>query len=756
MGAAPGLSVPGLSVNGSGLQSPAGPDAGPGLKLTPQLIENRPVDRSTAPTFVRGERVSGRPDLDVTVEGDAQLRKAGTSLTADRIDYNQVEDELEANGNVRYFSQGDLVTGPRLRLRVEAQQGYFLQPEYLFGRNEGRGRSDRLDFLGEGKALLTNSTYTTCPTTSDDWYLKADTITLDYGKEQGTGRNGVVYFKGVPILASPWLQFPLGEARQSGFLPPTFGITSTGGPEFLLPYYVNIAPNRDATLYPKAIARRGLQLGAEYRYLEPSYNGEARVEFLPDDRVADRDRWAVHTQQTGRLPLNLSYDWNIRRVSDKDYLTDFSRSISGVADTNLPATAGLGWGYGIWNVGLRATSYQVLTTAAPPYQLLPQLTVTGQKLDWNGFDVTLQAETTRFRHESFVNGTRGWAYPSIAYPIVAPGYFLTPKIGVHATQYELDQNSAGLPTRATRTVPIASVDSGLIFERDVTVFNRNLTQTLEPRLYYLRVPYRDQSKLPLFDTSVADFNFAQIFSENLFSGWDRIADANQLTLALTTRFLDPETGAQRVRATIGQRQYFNEQRVTLSPSDAARKTNRSDILASLGTELSEGDKRLISEVSLQYNPDLERVMRSVVGMRYSPGPKKTVSAGYRLIRQTPQQEGLEQLEFAAQWPLARRWYGVGRIAYSLRDSRPVETLLGVEYQADCWVMRVVGQRFAAQNLVATTVPQQRSTSSIFVQLELNGFARLGSNPMEVLRRSVPGYQVINPPIQPASQYDRYE
>jgi LPS-assembly protein len=375
-----------------------------------------------------------------------------------------------------------------------------------------------------------------------------------------------------------------------------------------------------------------------------------------------------------------------------------------------------------------------LAPIARPYDRLPQISFRAGRQDVEGFDWVTDAELTRFWHPSLAGGDRAVLNPRISYPILHPGYFITPKFMLHASRYHLEDPALpGASTASTdlsRTLPTFSVDSGMVFERDARFFGQSMTQTLEPRLFYVYTPYRDQRAFPIFDTAEADLSFSQLFSENRFIGHDRISDANQLTAAVVSRFIEP-TGAERMRLALGQRYYFTDQRVTLQ--GAARTDTRSDLLVSASGRLTQ---TLTVDGNLQYDQTLGDTRRSNYGVRWQPAPKKVLNLIYR--RDQPNK--LEQVDVSAQWPLTNRLYGVGRVNYSLPDRRTAEGLLGVEYKADCWIFRVVGQR------IPTATGQ--ATSAIFFQLELSGLTRLGSNPIDALRSSVPGYQLISQPSNP--------
>jgi LPS-assembly protein len=435
---------------------------------------------------------------------------------------------------------------------------------------------------------------------------------------------------------------------------------------------------------------------------------------------------------------------NASRVSDETYFTDLSNRISATSQTFLPRDGYLLYSAQWYTLYARALSYQTLqdplNPVVTPYSRLPQLTFNTRRYDAGGFDFNLNAEFNRFSHPTLVTGSRIQVNPSISYPLLAPGGYVIPKVSWSGTSYTLQNNAAGSPDSFTRNLPVLSVDSGLSFERPIAYFGQNYTQTLEPRLFYLRVPVREQSGIPVFDTGLADFNFAQIFSENIYSGADRIADANQVTTAVTTRLLSQKDGRERLRFTLGQRFYFTEQRVTL-PGEVGRSNRSSDLLASFSGEVL---PKVNYDTTLQYSPNKKEIQRISHGVRYMPEPGKTLSAAYRY-----QRDFIEQIDFAAQWNFGGGWYGVGRYNYSLRDGRVVETLGGVEYDGGCWVGRVVLQRFATAS--------QRASTGIFFQIELNGLSRLGSNPLETLRRNIPGYTKLNENQEPQPRtFGNYE
>jgi LPS-assembly protein len=580
-----------------------------------------------------------------------------------------------------------------------------------------------------------DGTYSTCEGPDPDWYLRSGTLNLDTARDIGLARNSVVYFKGVPILGVPAMSFPLSDARKSGVLPPTVGATNRGGLEVMVPYYFNIAPNRDLTLYPNIIAQRGLQLGAVGRYLDSTYSGETKLEGLLNDKLTKSNRWSVSSIHTQSLRPGLTLNWNINAASDDNYPSDFSRTLTTAQQRLLLRDLSLSYAQPYWNLTARASNYQVLQDPlAPigrPYDRLPQINFTSARFDVAGFDLALDSELTRFAHPTLLQGDRVFVNPKMSYPIIEPGFFITPKLSFRTTRYQLSDGvtpvAPGTDTALQRTIPTASLDSGMVFERDARFFGSDMTQTLEPRLFYVYTPYRDQSALPNFDSGLADLSFTQLFSENRFVGNDRIGDANQVTAAVTTRFLE-KSGAERARIALGQRYYFSDQRVALG---TVPTQTRSDLLLSATGRLSQS---FYAETNLQYDQTQRLLNRANAGIKYQPGPMKVLNLSYR--QNLP--NNLEKsVDVSTQWPFASRWYGVGRVNYSVTTRKVAESLFGVEYKADCWVFRVVAQR--------TPTATSQATSALFFQLELNGLSKLGSNPLQAIRTSVPGYQNVNQP-----------
>ena len=681
-----------------------------------------------APTVVQSENMVGRPERDIHFENNVEVVKGSTKLTADKATYLYLEDEFQAEGNVRINKSGDCFDSDTARLQLDSGVGDVIDANYHLLESNAQGQAQRIDFLDSERSVVHQGTYSTCEGPDPDWYLRADTLNLDSGLDTGVAGKSVLYFMGTPILATPTMTFPLSGARQSGFLPPTIGASSTGGAEFGVPYYYNIAPNRDLTLYPKMITRRGLQLGADMRYLDDNYHGETTIEGLDNDKLTNTSRYALTSTHQQMLSPALNLNWDINIASDDNYPSDFSNSITKTSQRLLPRNISATYTGSFWNLSVLASNFQVLQDpTAPivrPYDRLPQIQFHAEQHDVMGLDWSLDTILTRFWHPDFVRGDRLVINPQVSLPFVEPGYFIIPKVMLHASAYQIANQVPGQDANLHTVVPTVSIDSGLVFERPSTFFGHDVTQTLEPRMFYVRTPFYDQSALPNFDTAVADFNFSQIFSENRFTGQDLVGDTNQLTTALVSRYISME-GEELLRMAIGQRFYFSQERVVLANSLV---TGQSDLLLAASGRLS---PTLNGDAALEWSESPRQSVQTSYGLRWQPEPKKVLNLAYRFQRDT-----LEEVDVSGQWPIANRWYAVGRTNYSLMDKKIVDGLVGFEYKADCWALRFVAQRFAIDSV--------NNNTGFSIQLELSGLARLGvgNDPIEALKRNISGYQQL--------------
>ena len=743
-----------FACGGAAAQTPADEASAPPPRLKPaQTLEPPPLkppqtikltaDRETI--FLRADRLEGTSQKAIEASGKAELRTRRQTVLADWLRYDVETDEVWGKGDVLVRRGIDWITGPEAKFKRDTEVGFFAKPEFHVGENASRGSAREIQFNGPDHYQIKDASYTTCVAGNDDWYLRSVDVDLDRSRLVGTAHDATIYFKGAPILYSPYLTFPLSNERKSGFLTPVLGSSSTRGLEMSLPYYFNLAPNYDATLTPRLMTKRGLQVNGQFRYLFPDIAGEADVEVLPD-RITSTTRYAMtfkHNEAFSSVP-GLGAFVNLQKVSDNTYFADLSDRLAITSQTNLPRDGGFAYSKGPFAVLAHIQTFQTLqdpnNPITPPYFREPQILFTLNPVEWAGLDFAGNGEYVRFRQPALINADRTLLYPTVGWTKRGNAWFVTARTGLHMSTYNLE-NPAVPDRHLNRVVPISSVDSGLVFERDGARFlDQEFVQTLEPRAYYVYIPFRDQSKIPAFDTAIDDFNFSQLFTENRYLGSDRIGDANQLSLAVVSRLLDPANGEEKLRFEIGQRFYFADQRVTLS--ETPRSANTSDLIFAAEGRLTDTFSAAGTyEVSVNHRHTQELDL----GVRWQPSSGKVLNASYRYNRETIDPTTgalttLRQIDLAGQWPVGN-WSLIGRWNYSIVNKKTLEGVFGAEYNGGCWAFRIV-----AQHLV-TNVNQV--SSSVFVQFELNGLARLGTNPIDVLRRSVPGYLTVNDPsVQP--------
>lgn len=771
---------------------PAAPPSDLVLRTSPLLEEAlSPRQAQEGAVYLQGQHLRVRPDLDVVIEGEASIRKPGVSIQAGRLSFDQSQDVVEATGQVRLSRPGSLLTGPKLTLQVDSFQGTLTQPTFELYNSGAYGQAAQIEFVDAQRAIVHQASYTTCRRTPGPewlpaWVLKATRLSLDEEESTVQAEGVQLRFQDVPVLGIPAVTFPMTSERKSGLLPPVVGITTNNGVELAQPYYFDIAPNRDATVTTHLMSKRGVAVDTEFRYLERDYSGQARLNLMPTDSLRDQARWGWSSQHSGSLDTGwdsvgrIGVGLNLNRVSDDNYWRDFSRSGLVLTQRLLPSTGVLNWGRGNLSMSAQVQRWQTLqdinAPITPPYDRAPQIGLRYGQWQADGLDWSVQADTTRFeaRYDRIPlastavrpvlrNGERSFVLAQASRPWIRPWGFVTPKLQLHATRYQLDQPLDSGERSANRVLPTFSLDSGLVYERETQWLGRGVTQTLEPRAFYARTPFRDQSHLPVYDSGATDFNLSTIYSESTYVGQDRLADNDALTLGVTSRFFDAENGAEMLRVGIAQRIRFSDQQVVL-PNQTAVTAGLSDLLLGAGVRW---DDRWALDATVQINSQTDRVRRSTLQGRYSPSPYRVLNAAYRL-----NQGVSEQLDLGWQWPLGDllgrrdaatesawtrtpgqglgpdRWYSVGRLNFSLTERRMVDSLLGLEYDGGCWIGRIAFERI--QSTVST------ATSRLLFQLEFIGLARVGASPLNALRNNIPRYQNLRDSTVEPSRFQHYE
>ncbi len=655
------------------------------------------------------------------LRGDVVVQRDRATLQGDLAEYDKQEDLLRIEGHVSYRSGGLRIDSNQAEMNLKQESGTFDDALFRIADTHGAGAARRIEIDDPEHANLYDLRYTTCNPQDPDWQLKASELLLDRNSNTGEAWHATLSFMGVPFFYSPYLNFPL-EGRKSGLLPPTLGTSDRNGTDVSLPIYWNIAPNQDATITPRNITARGGMLMGEYRYLGQQSRALLRGSLLSNDKLYDDDRNYLSLDHRSRFAEGWKSALFYKEVSDSDYFRDeLAFSDENSSQTHLQRRADLSYNNETWSFLARAQDYQTLSGASP-YQRLPQLRLDSRQLERRDqLNLSLRSEAVRFAHDTRIpSGERLDLKPTASLPLGAAAWYLTPKLAWRYTRYQLNDSSNG--DQLERSLPIASLDGGLFFERSLELGATPYTQTLEPRIFYLNVPYEEQNDLPLFDTGVRDFSFGQLFSDNRFNGADRQADANQLATTLTTRFIDEQSGKERLRAAIGQLHYFEDRRVGLNSATPIATDGSSNLIGELAFSPMDS---LSFGVSEEWNPHDEREERLSTRLRFSPDTDKVLSLNYRYHRT----DQIRQADMLLLWPLTPRWRMLASYRHDLENEGELESIGGLEYESCCWKLRLIAQE-------KRDAVNEELAHSLYLTLELKGLASLGRGLEESVGRGI--------------------
>ena len=699
-------------------------------------------------TRISADRIAGQTNVRARAEGDVIIERNDQTLNADWVDYDQQADVVRA-GDSFTLTRGDgqTVRGKELHYDLSHESGRAADAQFAVEHESRRlqGVSAEMEMRDKNHYAMRGVKFNTCNPGDRSWYIQAAELKADRESGIGTARHARLVFGGVPVLYTPWADFPLNGNRKSGLLVPTIKIGSDGT-ELELPYYFNLAPNYDATLAPGIITARGATLGGEFRYLQDKYSGSLKAKYLPHDRRSPhRHRYEAEFAHLHRFNTDLSGGIDYRQVSDDDYYRDFYGRNEIAENVHLNRSAWLDYRRDLFGqpvqMRLSVQRYQTLSDAQGrkqrPYAILPRFSAAWQKNFGLG-QFNIDTQFTRFEHSELQSGSRLVIYPSWQWDFSRPWGYVRPKIGVHATRYWLKGKDGYESRTLSRVLPLTNVDAGLAFERQTTLFGKSYLQTLEPRVFYNYIPAKSQNDLPNFDTSLNGFSYAQLFRENIYSGQDRINASNSLSVGLQSRLIDAATGAEQFRAGIGRKYYFRDDNVLLDGSIEHGRRWRSDIAAFAGGRIGDNWH---ADLSWHYNESAKATQRFDIGASYNPEPGKVISARFKYGAREEIYTGfygkLKHIDFAAQWPINERLYAIGRFNYSLSPHTPLEQMAGLEYKSacGCWSVSVVGQRYVNG--------LNSRKNAFFVTLQLKDLSSLGKDPYEQLRLAIPGYSKTN-------------
>lgn len=659
------------------------------------------------------------------------LFRIDQDVHADRVQYSEKDKKAIATGNVLLRDPDLDITAERVDYWTEDETAKAENVRYWYHPSHGSGTADQVERVSQDVVKLEKTTYSTCDFEDRDWELKASKATLDRKKGVGTARNVTARFKGVPFFYSPWMSFPINNERKTGFLAPVFGRSSSSGIDLETPFYWNIAPHRDALFIPRYLAKRGVLLGANGRYLNDTNRGEVNFQFL-DDREFNDDRYLVSIEHEHSFTDHFYGDLIYNNASDDDYFEDLGDSIGVSSTRRLERRGDLRYANthlgGSWNALFRTQQFQIVDDESlpvnDPFKRLPQILINNSFSNLPlGLEFNSESEWVAFEHDDRIDGNRLHLFSEISRPWITPGYFITPSVRLMHTSYDL--SSSDNNNDPSRTLPSFSVDSGLIFEREA--LSSRFRHTLEPRLFYLYTPERNHADIPLFDTGEYEFSFAQLFRTDRFTSADRVSDANQLTAAITSRLINQNNGDEIVRASIGQIYHFEDRKVSLNNSG-----DDDDQTSNIAGELRIGlTDRWHAIGAALWDPQEDEFNRTNARLQYRSSNNFIFNIGHRFRR-----DDFSQSDISFIYPINQQWRAVGRWNYDLKDSRDLDLLGGLEYDTCCWKLSFAARRF-------TNDSEGDYNNSIEIQLTLKGLTSLGSPLTEQLQRNIRGYEDRN-------------
>jgi len=674
------------------------------------LARGEPRRDPDAPLSIRADVLSSVPNQPFVANKAVVVDRGDQHLETESIVYDPSTGMIELPMWLSYTDAFIAIEAERARLNMTESTGFFEAVQYRIAGAQGSGEASEVRLINENQAALQRFDFTTCDPTNPDWQLIARNVDLDLEKSVGTARNARLEFKGVPLFYLPWFSFPLNDERKSGFLYPSFGLSSSDGLDLSIPWYWNIAPNVDATLTPRWIQDRGAMLGVESRFLTQRQSGQINLEVLPDDKKANDDRYQAKVDYRSRLADRWSSNVRLRRVSDAQYFLDLGGGLDATAIQYMRSTASVQGRGEHWSMSIGGDFFQVLDDRiAPqnePYRRLPRVLFSLDRPLHPALRLSLDNEWVYFDRDQGVRGGRVDVFPNLEMTHRKASGFLRANAGIRMTAYELENAAVDSPSRTT---PIMSLDGGLFFER---ALSNDRIQTLEPRVYYLYVPTKDQSDLPVFDTAGLTFGFAQLFHNNRFAGADRQGDANQVTLALSSRMLEGSTGRSIVDFNVGQILYFKDRQVQL-PNQSVEQANRSEWVAEASWSIA---RSTAIRAGLQWDPEITALSTAYASIQHRSAGGWQGALAYRFRRNV-----LDQVDARVRYPLTESLNFIARSVYSLRDNDSLELLAGFEYESCCWALRLTAREYIRDR-------EATKQTAVFLELHLKGLGSLGRQP----------------------------
>ncbi|NVK22480.1 MAG: LPS assembly protein LptD [Kangiellaceae bacterium] len=676
--------------------------------------------------------------------GNVVVTQDGQQLTANKLTADNSTQSYTAKGDLLFTNQNFVVGADNLYYQAAVGSTQIENTRFHLYSNNGNGTADSITVDNKQLLTLNNSEFSTCPTDQRSWAFESERIVIDRESGWGKAYNSVVRIADIPVFYLPYITFPVDDRRKSGLLPPSFSNSNRNGRDFSIPYYFNLAPNYDLTLTPRYMTSRGAMLGTEFRYLTEASYGEWAFEYLPNDKGFDaasgesEKRWQYDIQHLTSFADNWTTGINARKVSDDGYFQDFGGGIENSNQDVLSQNLFVQYQTRDWFFRTEYQDWQLLNSPVQRYSIAPRIQLTRffEPTD-GGLHANIHTELTRFDKDNALVANRYHVEPTLSWSHETLYSFVRPKVSYAFTQYE-QEDPLGNKSSITRGLPTASVDAGLFFERDFSLDSGNYTQTVEPHLFYLYTPFEEQNDIGVFDTSLPTFNFTQLFSRNRFSGLDRIADANQISGALTSRILD-EQGREKMSLSLGRIVYLQDRKVQLIDSLAKETAKQSGLLAEINWRWTDS---IEVKSSIEWDDQTNDTKHGLLNLHYEPQPNHIINLGHRYRERLGRKQ--EEAELAFAWPIKDNWRLLGRYNQDLTENRTNDSFIGLEYESCCWAVRLVARRYLNiqldnEGFIAPGQSDEHS-SGVFLQFVLKGIGSLRGSTTEFLEESIYGYE----------------
>ena len=637
---------------------------------------------------VKAQHTQIQQDTVAEFSGKVEIESAGAIIKANQANVDRNTQALNASGEVTYQDPQIKVTSESVYLNTSSNALLIKDTQYQLASMNGRGNAQSIELSQQNGMALNEVSFSTCPEGHEDWRIQASSINLSPNQLRGEVSHARFYLKDVPVLYLPYFSFPVTDARQSGLLYPVIGSSSTTGLSYEQPYYWNIAENMDATLAPRMMTDRGVQLKTEWRYLTQAHTGQLDVEYLSNDRATNNndDRYFYRFVHQGQIFKNWQINAEYNGLSDSNYIVDLGSDYYNRADTHLYQTLGLSYYDDNLDFNLQFRDFEILGEHANSYRALPELKLNYEKpLDY-GFEFDIASELAYFDNNNDLSprATRLHVAPSLRYPYQTNwGEFLA-ETTLLQTYYRQDNiENTNLSEKVSRTLGQARLFGALAFERDATWLQKNAVQTLEPKIQYLYTSFEDQSDIGLYDTTRLFSDFDGLFRGQKFTGIDRISDKNQVTVGLTTRIID-ENNREQFALSFGQIFYLRDNRLTA----ATEQNDRSALAAELDWQIG---SKWYAHTEAQISSVTDKVERSSISLEYTSSKDRVAQINHRYVRELSGEE-INQIGVTASWPISNTWHWVGRWYHDITLRRTVESYMGLQYESCCWALRIVAQR----------------------------------------------------------------